>query len=62
MACIYRKRGSGRSREPDVYRDCSNRFLGGWRAYDAEAAPPHSDPQLRTRKTLFSGSASAAVE
>ena len=48
MACIYRKRGSGRSREPDVYRGCSNRLLGGWRAYDAEAAPPHSDPQLRT--------------
>jgi len=39
--------------EPDGYRDCSNRVLGGWRAYDAEAALPHSCPQLRTRKTLL---------
>lgn len=31
-------------RESDAYRDSSNRLLGGWRAYDAEAAPPHSDP------------------
>ena len=44
MACIYRKRGSGRSREPDVYRDCSNRLLGGWRAYDAEATPAPLKP------------------
>jgi len=26
------------------------------------ATPPHSGPQLRTRKTVFSGSASVAVE
>ena len=42
------------AREPDAYRDSSNRLLGGWRAYDAEAAPPHSDPQLRTRRTVDS--------
>ena len=53
---------AGEAREPDVYRDCSNRLLSGWRAYDAEETQPHSDPQLRTRKTLFIGSASAAVE
>ena len=41
------------SREHDAYRDSSNRLLGGWRAYDAEAALPHSDPQLRTSKTLL---------
>ena len=40
----------GVAREPNADRDCSNRLLGGWRAYDAEAAPPHSDPQLRTRR------------
>ena len=39
--------------EGDAYRDSSNRLLGGWRAYDAEAAPPHSDPQPRTRKTVL---------
>ena len=44
----------GVAREPNADRDCSNRLLGGWRAYDAEAAPPHSDPQLRTRKTVDS--------
>jgi len=26
-------------RESDAYRDSSNRLLGGWRAYDAEATP-----------------------
>ena len=41
------------AREPDGYRDCSNRLLGGWRTYDAEAALPHSDPQLRTRETVL---------
>ena len=28
-------------------------MLGGWRTYDTEAALPHSDPQLRTRKTVL---------
>ena len=41
------------AREPNADRDCSNRLLGGWRAYDAEAALPHSGPQLRTSKTLL---------
>ena len=41
------------ARESDAYRDSSNRLLGGWRAYDAEAALPHSDPQLRTRETVL---------
>ena len=27
------------AREPDAYRDSSNRLLGGWRAYGAEATP-----------------------
>ena len=40
-------------RESDAYRDSSNRLLGGWRAYDAEATPAPSDPQLRTRRTLL---------
>jgi len=40
-------------REFDTYRDSSNRLLGGWRAYDAEAAPPHSAPQLRTSRTVL---------
>jgi len=40
-------------RESDAYRDSSNRLLGSWRAYDAEAALPHSGPQLRTRKTVL---------
>ena len=42
------------AREPDAYRDSSNRLLGDWRAYDAEATPPHSGPQLRTSKTVDS--------
>ena len=41
------------ARDLDGYRDCSNRLLDGWRTYDAEAAPPHSDPQLRTSKTVL---------
>jgi len=31
-------------REPDAYRDSSNRLLGGWRAYDAEATPAPLKP------------------
>ena len=46
------------ARDLDGYRDCSNRLLDGWRTYDAEAAPPHSNPQLRTSETVFIGSAS----
>ena len=38
------------ARDLDGYRDCSNRLLDGWRTYDAEAAPPHSDPQLRSAR------------
>jgi len=30
---------AGEGRESDAYRDSSNRLLGGWRAYDAEATP-----------------------
>jgi len=49
-------------RESDAYRDSSNRLLGSWRAYDAEAAPPHSDPQLRTSKTVDSSVGLGATE
>jgi len=31
-------------RESDAYRDSSNRLLGGWRAYDAEATPAPLKP------------------
>ena len=39
--------------EVEDFRDCSNRLLGGWLAYDIEAALPHSDPQLKTRRTVL---------
>jgi hypothetical protein len=39
--------------EVEDFRDCSNRLLGGWRAYDTEAARPHSDPQLKTSRTVL---------
>ena len=39
--------------EVEDFRDCSNRLLGGSRAYDTEAALPHSDPQLKTRRTVL---------
>ncbi len=38
--------------EVEDFRDSSNRLLGGWRAYDTEAALPHSDPQLKTSRTV----------
>ena len=39
--------------EVEDFRDSSNRLLGGWLAYDTEAALPHSDPQLKTSRTVL---------
>ena len=39
--------------EVEDFRDCRNRLLGGSRAYDTEAALPHSDPQLKTSRTVL---------
>ena len=39
--------------EVEDFRDCRNRLLGGSRAYDTEAALPHSGPQLKTSRTVL---------